>query len=164
MAYKENTIYNFNYSSIEIKQEIYARKGIYFPATYIPPQVGTNKKDKSTKMGSLATIIKDNQIMYLFDYGTPNFYRYLDYDLIGIIVSLEDNIQKLVNNLNNAEKINYKPFLDYIKAFGNVNQDFELILCYNQQDKMYFEFLNKKSNKIKVFFIDKYYRFNYFEK
>ncbi|MFN3995261.1 MAG: hypothetical protein ACK4GR_01875 [bacterium] len=165
--YKENIIYNFDYTSISINQEIYNLKGLYFPSVYIPLKTEQEKKNKGKKvenLGSLAQIIRNNQIMYLFDYGTPNFYRHLDYNLRGIIVAIEDNVQNLLNNLYNAQKIEYKPYLDYVKSFANINKDFELILCYNIENEIFFEFLNTKNNKIKVISIDKYYRFQSSEK
>ncbi|MFN3478456.1 MAG: hypothetical protein ACK4ZM_03725, partial [bacterium] len=130
--YNENIIYNFDYTCIPINQEIYSLKGLYFPSVYVPLKTNQEKKNKGKKsenLGSLAQIIRNNQIMYLFDYSTPNFYKHLDYNLRGIIVTLEDNIQNLIDNLYNAQKIEYKPYLDYVKSFANINKDFELILC-----------------------------------
>lgn len=163
--YKENIIYYFDYSCPAVNQEIYTLKGLYFPSVYVPLKTNQGKNNKQSKnLGSLAQIIRNNQIMYLFDYGTPNFYKYLDYNLRGIIVTLEDNIQNLVEKLSSAQKIEYKPYLDYLKSFANINKDFELILCYNNENELFFEFLNTKNNKVKLISIDKYYRFKSTEK
>ncbi len=163
-VYNDFSIYLFDYSSEKIEKEIYNLKGLTFPSSYIPPNFELNKKSKKQNLGSLAQIISNNQIMYLIDYGTPNFYKHLDYKLRGIIVELEENINLLIFNLNKAQKIDYKTYLDYVKSFGNINNDYELILSYYNQENLFFEFLNTKTNKVKIFKIDKYYRFESYEK
>ncbi|MCX7758665.1 MAG: hypothetical protein N2169_03500 [bacterium] len=161
--YKNHIIYKFDYPSQMVLQELYILKGQSFPSFYKPP-IEKDKKNKNMKLGSFAQIIKDNQIMYLQDYSTPSFYKFLDFNLRGLIVSLEDNTKALINNIYTAEKVEYKSYLDYVKAFGNINSGFELILCYPDESKIIFEFLNTKNNKVKVITVDKYYYFTWTEK
>ena len=37
--------------------------------------------------------------MYLYDYATPNFYRYIDPNLASILYPIEDNIKVLINRI-----------------------------------------------------------------
>ncbi|MEN3014927.1 MAG: hypothetical protein ABDH21_02570 [bacterium] len=162
--YKNYTIYEFEYPSYQVQQELYNLKDKEFNSVYIPPYQKPKSPKKQIPLGSLAHIYKPNQIMYLFDYSTVNFYKFLDIELRGLIVALEDNVAYLLTKIGEAKKIEYKSYLDYIKAFGNINQDYELILCYNQNQNIIFDFLNTKTNKIKEIKIDMYYWFDIKEK
>lgn len=155
--YRNNTIYLFNFPSIKVLNELEILKGQTFPAAHIPPL----EKTKKNNIGTIAQIYKGNQVMYLYDYLTPSFYKSLDFKLRGLVVTLEDNIRELLSILYSAEKIEYKPYLNYLKSFSNINDDFELILCYpKENNRINFEFLNKKSNRIKKISIDKYYGYD----
>jgi len=157
VSYQDYTIYEYNYPCLALFKELYDLKNVSVPSFYKPPLVA---KKKTKVFGSIAYIYKDNQVMYLWDYSTENFYKFLDYTLRGLIVTLEDNTEDLLNKISKAEKIEYKTYLDYIRAFGNINNDnFELILCYNIDDDLVFEFLDKEKNLIRIVKIDKYYRF-----
>lgn len=156
--YKNYTIYEFNYPSISIQNELYNLEGKSFPSIYQPPITKEKNKNKNKiTIGSTAQIIKDNQIMYLLEYSTPNFYKFLDYELRGLIIALEDNTKELVYKLNEAQKIEFKPYLDYVKAFCNINNNHQLILCYKQNEDLYFDFLETQKNKIKSIKINKFY-------
>jgi hypothetical protein len=165
--YKDYVIYEYNYPSANVFNELYSLKNVVVPSFYKPPLSKENldRKAKRQSLGSIAYIYKDNQVMYLLDYSTLNFYKFLDYNLRGLIVSLEDNIAYLFNNISQCQKIEYKTYLDYVRAFGNLSgSDFELLLVYTQGEYFVFEFLNKENNVVKVVNIDKYYRFYVSEK
>lgn len=164
--YQRFIFYRFDYPSIDVLREIYNLRGQTFPSFYKPilQEKKDKKKEKNKNLGTIAHIYKDDQVMVFMDYSTPEFYKFLDIQLRGFVVALEDNIQNLLNQLYDAEKIEFKTYFDYIKAFGNVNDDYTLLIAYPCNDSIFFEFLNTKQNKIRIFKINRYYNFSYFEK
>lgn len=175
--YDNNKIYFFGIDKnvFTILNELYNLKGKEFPIYYYPPipkEKLTNKKLKNnpTSFGIIAYLKKyynsDLEIMYLYDYSTPNFYKYIDPNLASILYPIEDNLKILVNqimllrlnyNEKNIEIKDYKDHLNYLKAFNNLsNSDISLYEAYFRNDYFYFKFLDSKNNSLKVFIIDKY--------
>ena len=175
--YTNNKIYLFplDQYSFNILNELYNLKGKELPIYYYPPipreRLIKNKlKNNPAAFGTIAYLKKyyedKLQVMYLYDYATPNFYKYIDPLLASLIYPLEDNIKVLINQIMilrvkaNNEQNNYKEytdFLNYLKAFNNLNKP-EIILyeAFYYNNNFYFKFLDTKYNTIKSFKINEY--------
>ncbi|MGC8815183.1 MAG: hypothetical protein ACP5O4_03165 [bacterium] len=175
--YTNNKIYIFpiDKNVFNILNELYNLKGKEFPIYYYPPIPKENmnnkkSKNKSVSFGTIAYLKKyyesDLEVMYLYDYATPNFYRYIDLSLASILYPIEDNLKILVNQImvlrlkpNDQEnKVkDYLDYLNYIKAFNNLNKP-EVVLyeVFFIDDNFYFKFLDTKLNIIRVFKVNEY--------
>jgi len=175
--YTNNKIYLFplDQYSLNILNELYNLRGKEFPIYYYPPipkeRIKKSKsKNNSTSFGTIAYLKKyyedKLQIMYLYDYATPNFYKYIDPLLASLIYPVEDNLKVLTNQIMilkikaNNEQNSYKDYIDfinYLKAFNNLNKP-EVILyeAFYYNNSFYFKFLDTKSNIIKNFVINEY--------
>lgn len=175
--YTNNKIYIFSIDKnvFSILNELYNLRGKEFPVFYYPPIpkeriANKESKNKTFSFGTIAYLKKyyesNLEVMYLYDYATPNFYKYINLSLASILYPIEDNLKVLVSQvmvlrLNEQEnKVKVKDYLDYlnyIKAFNNLNKN-EIVLyeVFFIDSNFYFKFLDLKSNIIRVFKINEY--------